>query len=292
MQTGRPGKSQSLTERQVLGNHRGHAEEGFHEVPTSQWPKTCLLAIWTSVAMIVAGANPSVSRAEWTSWERSGLGRMLPGRQSCVARSPGRIKCVAMSLENFLLDKNLTERSVWGWTPAGGRMVLSSPLSCVSRRGGRRVNCFAKGAQHQMMHRAWDESWHRWEDLGGRFTSAFSCVSSVSDRIDCFAKGIKNHLMHRWWDGSWHAWVDHGGVLTSDPTCVSWGPNRLDCLANGGDNHMYHRAWDGSRWTAWQDVGGRPTSAPSCVSSGDRRIDCFALELSASNQALSMRWRP
>ncbi|KAH7122343.1 hypothetical protein B0J11DRAFT_463994 [Dendryphion nanum] len=184
------------------------------------------------------------------------------------------------------------------WEALGG--VFTSPPAVVSWGAGR-IDIFGLGTNNQMLHKAWDGSWHpsqtSWEALGGIFTSPPAVVSCGAGRIDIFALGTDNQMFHKAWDGSYWLpsqteWEALGGIFTSPPAVVSCGAGRIDIFALGTDNQMFHKAWDGSSWlpsqAGWEALGGIFTSPPAVVSCGAGRIDIFGL--GTDNQMLHKTW--
>lgn len=161
------------------------------------------------------------------------------------------------------------------WESLGG--VLSSGPAAASW-GGNRLDVFARGPEHELLHKWWDGvRWSDWEHLSGTLTSSPAAVSWGRNRLDVFARGPEHELLHKWWDGErWSDWENLGGVLTSSPAVASWGENRLDVFVRGENRHLYHKWWDGVRWSDWENLGGIITSAPEAVSWGENRIDVFA----------------
>jgi hypothetical protein len=141
-----------------------------------------------------------------------------------------------------LLAPAIARAQTSGWASLGGTL-LEAP-DCVSW-GPNRIDCFARGTDRAMFHRAWNGSaWVAWESLGGTLLEAPSCVSWGPNRIDCFARGTDKAMFHHAWNGSaWIAWESLGGTLLEAPSCVTWGPNRIDCFARGTDRAMFQRAW-------------------------------------------------
>lgn len=135
---------------------------------------------------------------------------------------------------------------------------LKYPPSVVSW-GPRRLDVFsANMTTGQLVHRAWDGTWHDWEaPLQKIVVSEISAVSWGPRRLDIFALQPETprlqNLAHISYDGTKWAFdepVDAYGA--TPPTAVCWGPNRIDVFAGTvawQGTLFYHWAWDGSSWS-------------------------------------------
>ncbi|HEX8108079.1 MAG TPA: hypothetical protein VF516_10155 [Kofleriaceae bacterium] len=180
-----------------------------------------------------------------------------------------------LGLKSYRIDGRFKRAAGTDRSLALGGTLTSGP--CVCSRGENRLDVFARGADHSLVHKLWNGSkWSDWEGLGGQLTSDPAAVSWASDRIDVFARGLDNSLYHLYWNGKWSNWQGLGGQLTSSPAVCSWAKDRLDVFALGTDGSLYHKYWNGSKWSGWEGLGGQLSSDPAAVSWGSDRIDVFA----------------
>ncbi|MEO6797996.1 MAG: hypothetical protein ABI401_08385 [Candidatus Dormibacter sp.] len=159
----------------------------------------------------------------------------------------------------------------------GGAMISGADAASW---GAGRVDVFATGPNHELVHTWTDGSWHPWQSLGGYLTADPGAVSwshgDGTQRLDVFVRGGDNALWHRWWDGtSWSGWQSLGGALASGPDVSSWSNGRLDVFGIGAGRQLLHWWWDGTRWSGPQGLGGQFTADPTAVSWAANRIDVF-----------------
>lgn len=170
---------------------------------------------------------------------------------------------------------DLSYREGTSWKSLGGSLT-SAPDACSW--GSDRVDVFARGADHTLVHiaRAGDD-WTSWHDLGGSLSGGPAAVSWGPDRLDVFAVGPERTMLQKTWDGSrWSDWVSLGGEFPagSSPGASSTGPDRIDLFARGMDGALWHNAWRGA-WSGWSSLGGELASDPGAVSWDSTRTDVF-----------------
>ncbi len=162
------------------------------------------------------------------------------------------------------------------WESLGG-LLISAPG--VASWGPNRLDAFAVGSDHTLLHRGWDGSqWGGWEGLGGLLVSRPRVLSRQFNRIDVFGVGVNFAVWHRWWDGSaWQGFGSLGGWAGSGLDAVAWGPDRVDLFAVGSDSALWHTWWMGSSWAPWESLGGVLLGEVSAVTWGHNRLDVFGV---------------
>jgi hypothetical protein len=164
------------------------------------------------------------------------------------------------------------------WDSIGGE--IGHGPAAVSWGPGR-IDVFAPNVYERLAHRAWENGWHDWEDLGGnlnnfrRRNTAPAVSSWAPGRLDVFVWDVLGDIAHIAWDGGrWSEW-DHsvGGLIDGSPAAVSWGLGRIDVFAGNAARHLAHRAWENG-WHDWEDLGGL-ISGVAVSSWAPGRLDVF-----------------
>jgi hypothetical protein len=83
----------------------------------------------------------------------------------------------------------------------------------VTTWGPDRLDVFAKGWDHQVLHRSWNgEAWSEWDNLGIHNTDDhLAAVSRMPGNIELFGRGRDNKLWHCTYPAA-AGELDSGGV--------------------------------------------------------------------------------
>ncbi|MGL4610435.1 MAG: M12 family metallopeptidase [Trueperaceae bacterium] len=229
----------------------------------------------------------------WSPWVD--LGGNLSSAPAAVSWGLGRVDVFARGVNGDLLIKSFQNENGWNendWVSLGGFLAPGSAPAVASWKPGR-LDVFFRGADDALYHRAYENGWSDWANLGGRLTSDPAAVSRKPGQIDVFARGTDAALYHKWFDANgWSDWYSLGGTLSSAPTVASWAPEHLDVFATQtlipGLTSLIHTWFDPESrgWSGWRSylailAGG---SGPKAVSPSQGRIDVFAR--SSSNTLL------
>jgi Repeat of unknown function (DUF346) len=169
--------------------------------------------------------------------------------------------------------------------PANGP-ITSDPD--ISSWGYGRLDVFAKGPNNELVHKAYENGWHPWENLGGVLASGPAAVSWSQYRIDIVAlatDGTINHWAYNGanWEGPDNLGHPANGPLTSSPDISSHGTAVLDIFARGAGGELEHKYFWGG-WSGWENLGYSIQGGPGAVSWDLHRIDVVAR---ASNNTLN-----
>ena len=230
----------------------------------------------------------------WRNWED--LGGSIKDTPASVSWNTSRVDVFARGGNN-LLRKSWSHASGWtqNWEDVGQPKptvnVTMSPA--VASRGANRLDCFVRGSDGAIWHRAWTGSgWQPWNSWGSPrgIASAPAAVAWSENRVDCLVRGNDNSLylraLHLGVLSNWFSLEKPVGVdLQSDPAIASWASGRLDVFAWGTDNRLWHRSFNGERWTDWEQLA-HLTSAPCAVSWGRHRVDYFMLD----GETVKQKW--
>jgi hypothetical protein len=158
--------------------------------------------------------------------------------------------------------------------PANGGLTSDPDMSTW---GYGRLDIFARGPNNELVHKAYENGWHPWENLGGTLASGPSAVSWSWNRIDIVARATDGTILHWAWDGTAYVGPDNlgkpaNGGLTSDPDISSRGYGILDIFARGAGGELEHREYNGG-WKPWENLGQSLVGGPGAVSWSSHRMD-------------------
>lgn len=146
----------------------------------------------------------------------SSRGGTMQGRMDAASWAPGRVDLVARGASSNKLWHRVLAGNTWGnWREIHPK-VISGPAVCTW--GPDRLDVFAKGNDHNLIHSFWNgQAWSEWFDLGVFGTDdAPAAVSRTRGNIELFARGRDNKLWHRTYTADPDETTDNGGVADAD----------------------------------------------------------------------------
>lgn len=219
-----------------------------------------------AVHVFVVGQDAAVyqnvfQNGAWSGW--TSLGGGASSAPSAISRRGTAIlDLVVRGTDNAIHQRSFQPGSGWsGWYSLGGN--LASAPSLNSQDPGV-LNVFARGADGQLVQRAWNGSaWSDWMALGGGLTAAPAALSRAENQVDVFVRGTDRGLYQRYWQGGvgWSGWfrVDPAPI-DSAPAAAADTAGHILLFARRGGNIAVKEWRAGSGWSPWNDWG--PVAPP------------------------------
>ncbi len=199
---------------------------------------------------------------DWSGWRS--LGGVASSAPAAVARlGTPYLDLAVRGTDNAIHHKAYVPGSGWtGWANLGGN--LTSAPSLNSQDPGV-LNVWARGADGQLVQKAWDGSaWREWAALGGSLLGAPAAYSRMQNLVDVFVRGVDSALYQRSWTGA-TGWLDWGRVdpsaIDSAPAAVADEPGHLAIFARKDANLVAKVFQGGVGWGPWTDFG--PVALPA-----------------------------
>jgi hypothetical protein len=191
-----------------------------------------------------------------------------------------------------LVYRSADEHSWHSWAELGSLEISSTPAGTCW--GPNRVDVFARGADHQLLH-MWHDStdwshstWSDWEVLalpsGISMASAPAACSRARGELLIFFLGSDGNLHAKTYVEPPHGpgWADGPGWgletgSTRTPAAVAWHQtHRLDVFAPGATSNVLHRSFELNHgFSEWEDLGGTLNSGVAAASMSPGRLAIF-----------------